>query len=364
MKLSDFNYHLPQELIAQSWIEPRDNSRLLVLNKSESSIKDKKFYNILEELNENDVLVINKTRVINARLHWVIAKWRKTASSKENEKDLYKVVEIFLHKQLSEETWECRVYPWKNLKPWKKILFYSTISKNKSEETIIMEAEVIESTFTWRIIKFNKKWIDFFKTIETLWKIPLPPYIKEELEDSERYQTVWSQIEWSVAAPTASLHFTTELLEKIKEKWVKVEKVLLHIWLGTFMPILTENILDHNIHWEYIELEKDVSERLNKYKLEWKRIIAVWTTSVRVLESFSDDKWVLTHWSKDTNIFIYPWYKWKFVMGLITNFHLPQSTLLMLVSSFAWEENIKKSYKHAVKEKYRFFSFGDAMFIK
>lgn len=353
MKLSDFNYHLPEDLIAQWWIEPRDHSRLLSLDKNSGDIKDKYFFNILDELWENDVLVLNKTKVINARLHWKIVKWKKTTNSKENEKELYKIVEIFLHKKLKEDTWECRVYPGKNLKPWKKILF-----------NLWLEAEVIESTFTWRIIKFNKSWLDFLKIIEKLWDIPLPPYIKKELKDSKRYQTVWAESEWSVAAPTASLHFTPELLKKLENKWVKIEKVLLHIGLGTFMPILTENILEHQMHSEYLELEEKTAQNLNKYKLEWKRIIAVWTTSIRVLESMSDKNWILKAWKKETDIFIYPWYKWKFVNSIITNFHLPKSTLLMLVSSFAWKQNIEKAYKHAIDSKYRFFSFWDAMFIK
>lgn len=353
MKLSDFNYHLPEELIAQSWIEPRDHSKLLILDKTNWYISDNYFYDILDELWENDVLVLNKTKVINARLHWKIKKWKKTQNSNEESKVLFKDVEIFLHKQLSEDIWECRVYPGKNLRPWKKIEF-----------ELWLEAEVIESTFTWRIIKFNKSWYDFLDLVEKLWEIPLPPYIKEELKNPERYQTVWAEQEWSVAAPTASLHFTPELLERIKNKWVKIEKVLLHIWLGTFMPILTEDILDHKMHSEYIELEEDTANRLNKYKSEWKRIIAVWTTSIRVLESMSDSKWIIKAWKKDTDIFIYPWYNWKFVDSIITNFHLPESTLLMLISSFAWKDNTFKAYEHAVNSKYRFFSFWDAMFIK
>jgi S-adenosylmethionine:tRNA ribosyltransferase-isomerase len=353
MKLSDFDYHLPEELIAQSWIEPRDHSRLLCLDKNSGDIEDKKFYNILNELSENDVLVLNKTKVINARLYWKVKKWKKTTRSKENEKLLFKTVEIFLHKKLSDDVWECRVYPWKNLKSWKEIFF-----------ELWLEAKVIESTFTWRIIKFNKSWFEFLQIIEKLWNIPLPPYIKKNLENPKRYQTVWAESEWSVAAPTASLHFTEELLKKIEKKWVKIEKVLLHIGLWTFMPILNENILEHSMHSEHIELEEETANRLNKYKSEWKRIIAVWTTSIRVLESFSDENWTLGYWSKNTDIFIYPWYKWKFVDSIITNFHLPQSTLLMLVSSFAWEKNTKKAYNHAIDSKYRFFSFWDAMFIK
>ena len=339
MLLSDFDYHLPEELIAQTPIEPRDHSRLLKLNATTWDIREDKFYSILDELSENDVLVLNKTRVINARLHWKNSSWR--------------IVEIFLHKQISENSWDCLVFPGKKLKPWRQIDFdFWLIWKSK------------EITEAWRIIEFNIQWVEFLKIVEKLWEIPMPPYIKEKLENNERYQTVWSEIEWSVAAPTASLHFTEELLEKIKEKWVKIEKVLLHVWLGTFMAVKNENILDHNMHSEYIELEKDVANRLNKYKSEWKRIIAVWTTAIRVLETMSDDKWIIYSWNKDTDIFIYPWYKWKFVDSMITNFHLPKSTLLMLVSSFAWKENIFNAYRYAIKNKFRFFSFWDSMFIK
>lgn len=351
MKLSDFDYHLPKELIAQTPMEPRDHSRLLNLNWTTWEINETKFYDILDELSENDVLVLNKTRVINARLHWTI--------------DSGKIVEIFLHKQISENSWDCLVFPWKKLKPWSKVIFIlpSPLRRGVGGE-VILEATIKSISDKWRIVEFNKWWLEFLKIVEKLWEIPLPPYIKEKLENSERYQTVWSEIEWSVAAPTASLHFTQELLKKIKQKWVKIEKVLLHVWLGTFLPVETDNILEHNMHSEYIELEEDVAERLNEYKKEWKRIIAVGTTAIRVLETMTDEKWKIISWSKDTDIFIYPWYKWKTVDAMITNFHLPKSTLLMLVASFAWKENIDEAYKYAVKNKFRFFSFWDAMFIK
>ena len=339
MLLSDFNYKLPEELIAQTPIEPRDHSRLLKLDWNTWKIKESKFYWILDELSENDVLVINKTRVINARLHW------------KNESG--RIVEIFLHKQISDNSWDCLVFPGKKLKPGRKIVF-----------EYWLEAISKEITEAWRIVEFNKWWLEFLEIIEKLWEIPMPPYIKEKLENTERYQTVWSEIEWSVAAPTASLHFTEELLEKIKNKWIKIEKVLLHVWLGTFMAVKDDNILNHKMHSEYIELKEDVANRLNEYKKAWKRIIAVWTTSIRVLESFSDEKWILKHGSKDTDIFIYPGYEWKFVDAIITNFHLPKSTLLMLVSSFVWKENIMMAYNYAIKNKFRFFSFWDAMFIK
>lgn len=343
MHLSDFDYHLPPELIAQTPIEPRDHSRLLNINVSKQSITETKFFDILDKLWDNDVLVLNKTRVINARLHWTIENW--------------KLVEIFLHKQINDNTWDCLVFPWKKLKPWKVIHF--NLNNN-----IIMTSIVKEISDSWRIIEFDKWWIQFLEIVEKLWSIPLPPYIKEKLENNERYQTVFNEIEWSVAAPTAWLHFTGELLKKLKNKWVKIEKVLLHVWLGTFKWVETENILEHKMHSEYIELEQDTATRLNDYKSKWKRIIAVWTTSIRVLESFSNENWILEAWSKDTNIFIYPWYTWKFVDAIITNFHLPKSTLLMLVSSFAWTELIKKAYSYAVDHKFRFFSFWDAMFIE
>jgi len=351
MLLSDFDYHLPEELIAQTPIEPRDHSRLLKLNASTWEIKEDKFYSILDELSENDVLVLNKTRVINARLH--------------GQNDYWRDVEIFLHKQISEDSWDCLIFPGKKLKPWRKVYFpLPPIGGKSPKEDGGLTAIVQEYTEAGRIMKFNKSWVDFLQTIEKLWEIPMPPYIKEKLENSERYQTIWSEIEWSVAAPTASLHFTDELIEKIKEKWVKIEKVLLHVWLGTFMTVKRDNILEHNMHSEYIELEEDVANRLNKYKWEWKRIIAVWTTSIRVLETMSDDLGIIHSWNKDTDIFIYPGYKWKFVDAIITNFHLPKSTLLMLVSSFAWKEKIINTYNYAVNNKFRFFSFWDAMFIK
>ena len=339
MLLSNFNYTLPPELIAQTPTTPRDHSRLLKFDINNWVIQEDKFYSIIDDLSENDVLVLNKTRVINARLNWKNDYWRN--------------VEIFLHKQISEDTWECLVFPWKKLKPWRTVIFEYWLN-----------AIIQKITEAWRIIKFNKSWIDFLETIEKIWEIPMPPYIKEKLKNSERYQTVWSEIEWSVAAPTASLHFTEELLQKIKDKWVKIEKVLLHVWLWTFMAVKTDNVLEHEMHSEYIELEEDVANRLNQHKKEWKRIIAVWTTAIRVLETMSDEKWIIHPWKKDTDIFIYPWYKWKFVDAMITNFHLPKSTLLMLVSSFAWTNNIKKIYKYAVKNKFRFFSFWDCMFLK
>lgn len=349
MKLSDFDYHLPEELIAQTPIEPRDHSRLLQLDKTNWEIKEWQFFNILDELWENDVLVLNKTKVINARLHGYI----KNIEWEEKE------VEIFLHKQIDNTTWDCLVFPGKKLKPWKKIDFIL-----EKSGPVIMTAEIKEISDSGRVVEFSKWWLEFMEIIEKLWEIPLPPYIKEKLENSSRYQTVFNEISGSVAAPTAGLHFTPELIEKLKNKWVTFEKVLLHVGLWTFKNVEVDDVTTHNMHKEYIELEEDVASRLNEYKKLWKRVIAVWTTSIRVLESFSDETGLIKAWSMDTDIFIYPGYNWKFVDGIITNFHLPKSTLVMLVSSFAGKQNIENAYKYAVDNKFRFFSFWDAMFIK
>lgn len=361
MKLKEFDYHLPPELIAQTPIEPRDHSRLMIVDRKTWDIRDKYFYNLLDELSENDVLVVNQTRVINARLHGTI---KSSLSTEEWGDELLKRVEIFLHKQISQNSWDCLVYPWKKLKPGKKISFTIHSPNKKEFEDVVLTATIKEISEKGRIVEFNKWWVEFLEIVEKLWETPLPPYIKEKLENSDRYQTVYNKTSGSVAAPTAWLHFTPELLEKLEKKWVKIEKVLLHVWLWTFAWVETEKIEDHSMHSEYIELEEDVAKRLNKYKNEWKKIVAVWTTSNRVLESFSDDTWFLSHGCKDTDIFIYPWYKWKFIDWIITNFHLPKSTLIMLVSSFAGQENIKKAYSHAISNKYRFFSFWDAMLIR
>jgi S-adenosylmethionine:tRNA ribosyltransferase-isomerase len=359
MKLTDFDYHLPKELIAQIPVEPRDSSRLLMLEKKSWNMRDAIFRDISEKLTESDVLVVNKTRVINARLKGYI-----TSPSIEGDWGgaAFKQVEIFLHKQISDTSWDCLVYPWKKLKPWTQVYFtHPSNLKNKEDN---LKAKIIEISEKWRIVEFNIWGIEFLKIVEKIGNTPLPPYIKERLDDTERYQTVYNEIEWSAAAPTAGLHFTDKLITKLENKWVIIEKVLLHVWLGTFANVETEDIQDHHMHKEYIELEQKTADRLNAYKAEWKRIIAVGTTSIRVLESFSNTDWILTSGNSETDIFIYPGYQWKFVDSLITNFHLPKSTLMMLVSSLAWEENIKKAYSHAIEKQYRFFSFGDAMWIQ
>ena len=350
MKLSEFDYILPKELIAQTPITPRDSSKLLVLDKTTWNIEDKLFSDILDYLWENAVLVLNKTKVLKARLKGEIRNNKLPNCHSEWQSSL--PCEIFLHKQISDNTWDCLVYPWKKLKVWTKVSFnwLNWIIKEISEN--------------WRIVEFDKWWNEFFETIENIWETPIPPYIKEKLEDASRYQTVFSEEIWSVAAPTAGLHFTPELLQELEKKWVKIEYVILHIWLGTFKSIDTENILDYNIHSEYISLDKKTSDRLNVYKKSWKTIVSVGTTSTRTLESFASKTWELTYWEKETTLYIYPWYKWLFVDKLITNFHLPKSSLLVLVASLAWQENIKNAYRHAVDNKYRFFSFWDAMFIK
>ena len=351
MKLSNFNYDLPTKFIAQKPVEPRDHSKLLKLDKNTWKISEGKFYDILDDFWKNDVIVVNKTKVLNAKLR--------------GELETGLEVEIFLHTKMTNNSWDCLVYPWKKLKPWTTVFLPLNKGKNpKGDGGFTLTAKIKEISENGRIVEFDKWWIDFLEIVEKLGEIPLPPYIKEKIDDSDRYQTVFNENLWSVAAPTAWLHFTPELIKKLRSKWVIFEKVLLHVGLGTFMWVETENILEHKMHSEYIELEKGTACRLNKYKSEWKRIIAVWTTSIRVLESFSDSRWVLEHWNKDTDIFIYPWYKWRFIDAIITNFHLPKSTLLMLVSSFAWQENIKKAYNYAIKNNFRFFSFWDAMLIK
>ncbi|MDD3145210.1 MAG: tRNA preQ1(34) S-adenosylmethionine ribosyltransferase-isomerase QueA [Candidatus Gracilibacteria bacterium] len=351
MNLSDFDYILPEELIAQTPIEPRDNSRLLIFDKSNGNLEEKRFFNIVDYLGENDVLVLNETRVINARLRGVIDIFPR---GKKEEKQ----VEIFLHKQINLDTWECLGYPGKNLKVGRNIRIYD----NKG--SLILNGLIEKVSEMGRFIKFDKSGLDFLETIDNFGELPLPPYITEKLENSERYQTVFSKDHGSAAAPTAGLHFTKELLEKLENLGVKIEKVLLHVGVGTFKPVETEDLTKHYMHSEYIEIKKEVAERLNKYKKEGKNIVAVGTTCVRVLESFSDENGILNYGNKETNIFIYPGYKWRFVNSLITNFHLPKSTLLMLVSSLGGTENIMKAYSYAIKNKFRFFSFGDALFIK
>lgn len=351
MKLNDFDYHLPEHLIAQTPLKKRDHSKMLIINKKNWNIKDEIFYNIINYLWPNDVLVLNETRTINARLKWIIdifPKWKKQTKN----------IEIFLHKQISLDTWECLWYPGKNMKVWKTIKFYDKFGN------IIMTWFIEKISEMWRFIKFSKQWNDFYSILDQIWELPLPHYIKNKNIEKDRYQTIYWKILWSARTPTAWLHFTNEILDSLEKKWVKIEKVLLHVWVWTFKWVEVDDITKHQMHSEYIKITKEVATRLNKYKQDKKNIIAVWTTSLRTLESFANEKQELSFWEKETNIFIYPGYKFKFVDSLITNFHLPKSTLIMLVSAFLWLEYTKKAYNYAIKNNYRFFSFGDCMWIK
>jgi len=359
LKLSDFDYHLPPERIAQKPAEPRDSARLLTLNRHSGQIGDKIFRDIADMLTADDILVVNETKVINARLNGYKVPV-PTGTGTETDTPC----EIFLHKQLTDTTWDCLVYPGRKLKVWAKVIFSQPLFP--WGESWILSATILSNSEKWRIIEFSHGGQEFLDIIEIIGETPLPPYIKETYEsDKSRYQTVYHDKEksWSVAAPTAGLHFTPELLETLQKKWVQIEKVCLHVWLGTFANVEVEDIRDHHMHSEQAYISSEASQRLNQAKSEWKRIIAVGTTSVRTLESFADDSWHLWHWTIDTEIFIYPGYNWRFVDSIITNFHLPKSTLVMLVSSFTGSENIKKAYQHAVDSEYRFFSYGDAMWI-
>jgi len=337
--LSDYDYNLPEELIGQTPTMPRDHSRLLVVDKTKKTTEHKKFYDILNYLKKGDVLVRNSTKVIPARL---IGKKESGA-----------VMEVFLLKRLELNKWECLVRRAKKLKIDQSIIF----GDGQLKATL---KEVKEDGN--RILEFEFDGI-FEEIIHELGQMPLPPYITEKLEDGDRYQTVYAEKGESVAAPTAGLHFTKELFEKIAEKGVEIVDVYLEVGLGTFRPVQTENVLDHKMHSETFEVPQKTAEVVNKAKSEGRRIIAVGTTSIRTLESATNENGELLPISGDTEIFIYPGYKFKIVDALITNFHLPKSTLLMLVSALSEKDFIFKVYEEAVKEKYKFFSFGDAMFI-
>lgn len=337
MLVTDFDYELPQAQIAQHPIEPRDHSRLLVVDKLTGEIEHKHFYDLVEYLKPGDLLVFNDTRVIPARLHGI--------------KDTGAHVEVFLLTRKNETDWEALVRPGKKLQIGAKINF--------SEE---LSCEVIDHTdFGGRIVRFKFEGI-FEEILDRLGETPLPPYITAPLEDKERYQTVYSRERGSAAAPTAGLHFTKELLRKIKEKGCEEVFVTLHVGLGTFRPVSEEKIEDHKMHKEFYTVSQQAADAVNKAKAEGRRIIAVGTTAVRTLEAAGEDG-ILRAGSGWTNIFIYPGYKFRLVDELVTNFHLPQSTLLMLVSTLSTREIMLQTYKTAVEEKYRFFSFGDAMFI-
>ncbi len=341
MKVTDFDYELPEALIAQFPVEPRDTSRLLTLNKVTGAVEHKAhFYELVEELNEGDVLVFNNTKVIPARLYG----HREGSGGK---------VEVLLLTPCGENRWECLVKPGKKCPIGQVIVFDERL-----------KATVLDKTdFGGRIVEFTVDGI-FDDIIQEIGEMPLPPYIHEKLEDKERYQTVYAKEKGSAAAPTAGLHFTPELLEKIKAKGVELEFVTLHVGLGTFRPVSVESIEEHDMHSEFYSVSPETAARINDAKAKGRRIIAVGTTSVRTLESASTDDGVLQGTSGWTQIFIYPGYTFKMVDALVTNFHLPQSTLLMLISALAGREHCLAAYEEAVREKYRFFSFGDAMFIR
>ena len=340
MKTSDFDYILPENLIAQTPVYPRDTSRLLVYNRKADTIEHKHFYDIIDYLKEGDVLVRNNTKVLPARMF---------AYTEHGGK-----VEILLLKRFDLNEWEVLVKPGKKAKAKAKL----TISDELSLEVL----STIEESGSRRV-RFYYNGV-FEEVISRVGEMPLPPYITQKLKDQNRYQTVYAKVDGSAAAPTAGLHFTDELIEKIKAKGVEIVDVLLHVGLGTFRPVKTDDILSHHMHSEYYEISDESAERINKAKKEGRRIIAVGTTSVRTLESASDENGFVKATKDNTEIFIYPPYRFKCVDSLITNFHLPKSTLLMLVSSLSTREKMLEIYNTAVQKSYRFFSFGDAMFIQ
>lgn len=347
LNVSDYDYFLPEEQIAQDPLADRSSSKLLVLDKNTGETSHHVFKEIIDYLNPRDCLCINNTKVIPARL---IGR-KKTGG----------VVEVLLLKRLEDEKskWEVLTRPGKKARVGDEIIFGG--EGPEDFDLLCRVTEVKEDGN--RIVEFEYDGI-FEEILDKLGQMPLPPYITHRLEDKNRYQTVYAKIEGSAAAPTAGLHFTNELLEQIKEKGVKVVSVTLHVGLGTFRPVQVENILDHKMHSEYYEVSEETAKILNETKANGGRIISVGTTSTRTLESVTDENGIVHAGSGETQIFIYPGYKFKAIDGLITNFHLPKSTLIMLVSALAGRKNVLNAYKEAVEKKYRFFSFGDAMFIK
>lgn len=338
MYVKDFDYYLPEEQIAQTPIEPRDHSKLLVLDKASGNVEHRLFYDILDYLEPGDLFVFNNTKVMPARLF--------------GQKETGAKIEVFLLRKISNTDWEVLVKPGKRAKVGTKIFFDEGVS-----------CELVQSTdFGGRIARFSFEGV-FEEKLSILGEMPLPPYIHERLTDDDRYQTVYAKETGSVAAPTAGLHFTPELFAKVKLKGVKTAFVTLHVGLGTFRPVSVENIKEHVMHSEYFTIDDKTASLVNETKENGRKVIAVGTTSVRVLESVGENGRVAAK-SGDTSIFIYPGYKFNIVDSLVTNFHLPQSTLLMLISALADKDTILSVYKTAIEEKYRFFSFGDAMFIK
>ena len=339
MKLSDFYYDLPKELIAQHPAEQRDHARLMLYDRQSGAVEHKHFYDLIDELHKGDVLVFNDSRVIPARLYG-----KKSPTGGK--------VEVLLLTPVGEDTWEVLVKPGKRALPGAVIEFPEGLT-----------CQILDRTdFGGRIVKFEYDGV-FDDIIDKIGEMPLPPYIHEKLEDPDEYQTVYARERGSAAAPTAGLHFTDELLERIKAKGVELVFVTLHVGLGTFRPVEEENIEDHEMHSEFYSITEEAAQKINRAKAEGRRIVAVGTTSIRTLES-AGTTGVLQAGAGWTNIFIYPGYTFHIVDALVTNFHLPESTLLMLISAMSTREKILKAYEIAVQEKYRFFSFGDAMFIR
>ncbi|MCF6465912.1 tRNA preQ1(34) S-adenosylmethionine ribosyltransferase-isomerase QueA [Clostridium sp. Cult2] len=341
MKTEDFYYDLPEELIAQHPIKDRKESKLLLLDKGTGKIEDRIFKDIINYLNPGDCLVLNDTKVIPARLF----------GGREGKDEK---IEFLLLRRIEKDIWETLVRPGKKVKPSNRIVFGNGL--------LMADVLDIEKDGT-RKVKFSYNGI-FEEILDELGEMPLPPYIKEKLEDKERYQTVYSKYEGSAAAPTAGLHFTKDLLNEIEGKGVNIAYLTLHVGLGTFRPVKVENIEEHHMHSEYYEVSKEAAEMINRAKKSGGRIIAVGTTTTRTLESIASKEGEVLPQKGWTDIFIYPGYDFKIIDGLITNFHLPESTLLMLVSALAGKDNIFMAYRHAIDNRYRFFSFGDAMFIK
>jgi len=339
MKVSDFDYNLPKELIAQKAIEPRDASRLLILERKTKKIAHRHFRDIVDYLYPGDVLVLNQTKVIPARLFG------------------YKVpsggrIEIFLLKPIEDNAWETLV------RPGKRVHRGDVIDIGEG----MLRAKIVDYTDEGRIVHFESK-DNFEDVLQKLGQVPLPPYIKEKIEDPSRYQTVYASASGSVAAPTAGLHFTEELLEEIRKKGVRVTSLILHVGVGTFRPVKAEKVEEHHMHKEYYEVSQSAAQIINETRQKGGRVVAVGTTVVRTLESVADENGIIYPGQGETELFIYPGYKFKAIDALLTNFHLPRSTLLMLVSAFADLENIKTAYEEAIRQRYRFYSFGDAMFI-
>lgn len=342
MKTSDFYYDLPEELIAQTPIEPRNASRLMILHKNSGDIEHKIFNDLIGYLNENDCLILNNTRVIPARIFGI-------------KEETGAVVEFLLLSQKENDTWECLCKPGRKAKPGTRFSF--------GEGKLVCEVTGINDDEGSRYVKFSCEG-NIFSVLDEIGAMPLPPYIKEKLEDKERYQTVYSKELGSAAAPTAGLHFTSEMLDEIRAKGVKIGYVTLHVGLGTFRPVKVDDVTKHHMHTEHYIMPQETADLINETKKNGGRVISVGTTSCRTLESVATKNNCICADEGDTSIFIYPGYKFKCVDALITNFHLPESTLIMLVSALAGFDNIMNAYNIAVREKYRFFSFGDAMFIE